>query len=85
MLDSISTLRHTVAVGRLPGSSMKSKNSLGTDACQVVLGILGAFDVALEAETPDVALVSYVWRGTEPFMGTAQHLAAFGLRRVDWL
>ena len=85
MVDSISAVRHTISIGRVPGMTWKSKNSLARDAVNAVMSMPGAFDVELQSETPDIAVVSYVWFMAEPFTRTTEHLAQRGLRRIDWL
>jgi hypothetical protein len=85
MIDSISAVRHTISIGRVPEMTWKSKNSLGKDALNAVMSMPGAFDVEIQSETPEVAVISYVWRMLEPFSRTADHLAGLGLRRIDWL
>ncbi|MFC5498593.1 hypothetical protein ACFPOE_13685 [Caenimonas terrae] len=49
------------------------------------MSIPGAFDVKVECETADVAVVGYGWRMAERFTQTDEHLAVRGLRRIDWL
>ena len=85
MIDTIASVRHTISIGRTPGMRMKSKNSIGKDAVLAVMSMPGAFDVQVESETADVAVVCYAWYLPQPFNGTAAHLAQRGLRRIDWL
>jgi hypothetical protein len=67
MNDSMRKVRHTVSIGRTHGLLGKSKNSLGTDAIHAVMSISGAFDVEIQSESPEVAVVSYIWQMPEPF------------------
>ena len=85
MIDSVTAVRHTISIGRTHGWSAKSKNALGTDGMHAVMSIPGAFNVEIQSESPDVAVVSYVWKMLEPFTRTDEHLAQRGLRRIEWL
>ena len=76
--------RHTITVGRSQ-LALSSHNSLGTAALNAIAAIPGAFDVQVESETEESAVVSYVWKAAEKFWRTEEHLNARGLRRVDWL
>lgn len=84
-LETIAAIRHTITIAREPGRTWRSKNSIGVDAYQAVISIPGAFDVKIESETLDVAVISYVWQMSEKYSRTAEHLAGRGLRRIDWL
>lgn len=85
MIASTSAIKHTISIGRLPGMTWKSKNSLGRDALHAVMAIPGAFDVEIQVETADVVVIGYVWHMSQRFTRTAEHLAGRGLQRIDWL
>jgi hypothetical protein len=85
MVDALAEVKHTISIGRLPGMTWRSKNSIGKDALHAVMSIPGAFDVEIQMETPEVAVIGYVWKMPQRFPDTLQYLEGRGLRRIDWL
>lgn len=75
--------RHRICLGRTTGFFV-SNNSLGTDALNAMSAVPGAEDLEIEQESDDEVEISYVWTSTEKFWTTEEHLAKFGLRRLDW-
>jgi hypothetical protein len=75
--------RHKIRIGRTTGFYL-SNNSLGTDALNAIAAIPGTTDLEIESESDNEVEISYVWTSPDKFWTTEEHLAKYGLRRLDW-
>ncbi len=74
--------RHKIRIGRHTGFWV-SNNTLGTDALNALASIPGVTDMAVEHESDDEVVISYMWSGTERFWTTGEHLQRCTLRRLE--
>jgi hypothetical protein len=75
--------RNKIRIGRTTGFYV-SNCSLGTAALNSIAAISGATDLEIESESDDEVEISYVWTSPDKFWMTEEHLAKYGLRRLDW-
>jgi hypothetical protein len=75
--------RHTIKVARSTGFFV-SNNTIGTDALNAISAILGTAELEIMKEFDDEVELSYLWTSSEKFWQIEEHLAKYGLRRIDW-
>lgn len=75
--------KHSVTLKRDGIKGFLSSQSIGTDALNALLSIPGVEEAEIVSGSNEQVELTYSWVGDGKFWETDEHLAKFGLARVD--
>ncbi|MCX7100514.1 MAG: hypothetical protein NTX38_03220 [Methylobacter sp.] len=75
--------KHSITLKRDGINGFLSSQSIGTDALNALLSISGVEEAEVESESNEQVELTYSWVGDGKFLEIYEHLAKFGLARVD--
>jgi hypothetical protein len=75
--------KHSIALKRDGITGFLSSQSIGTDALNALLSIPGVEDAEVVSELNEQVELTYSWGGDGKFWDANEHLAKFGLARLD--
>jgi hypothetical protein len=75
--------KHAITLKRDGIKGFLSSQSIGTDALNALLSIPGVEEVKVVSESNVQVELTYSWGGEGKFCEIDEHLARFGLARVD--
>lgn len=75
--------KHSITLKRDGIKGFLSSQSIGTDALNALHSISGVEEADVVSESNEQVELTYSWVGDGKFWETDEHLAKFGLARVD--
>lgn len=75
--------KHSITLKRDGIKGFLSIQDLGADALTALFAIPGVDEPEVVSESDEQVELSYSWIGDDKFWETGEHLAKFGLARVD--